>query len=280
MSRGRDVLIASIAVAAVAAFAAAAAAGVVQEDFAAYWVAGGIRRLGLDPYVNHAVAGTVPEALWDGSVFHHSRFLYPPLAAELFRPLAALPFRAAKIVNGLLNLSRPGAGDNEHAPVDLNAVITDVFSLLEHQFSVVLAHVGSGWKARSRDQSLDTPPDGIALIDLAVIAHRPVGHHCHRSLAGEEDGGRVPRRRHVGEPADVASDRLGVVLDHEHVETFGIHSSAHGFPPSLELGGRDRMVQPLRDHRAAPRTRLRSAPRSPASQACKFGSTTASVCSA
>ena len=45
-------------------------------------------------------------------------------------------FRAAKIVNGLLNLSRPGAGDNERAPVDLNAVITDVFSLLEHQFSV------------------------------------------------------------------------------------------------------------------------------------------------
>jgi two-component system, NtrC family, sensor kinase len=44
-------------------------------------------------------------------------------------------FRAAKIVNGLLNLSRPGAGDNERAPVDLNAVITDVFSLLEHQFS-------------------------------------------------------------------------------------------------------------------------------------------------
>jgi len=45
-------------------------------------------------------------------------------------------FRAAKIVNGLLNLSRPGAGDNERAPVDVNAVITDVFSLLEHQFGV------------------------------------------------------------------------------------------------------------------------------------------------
>ena len=43
-------------------------------------------------------------------------------------------FRAAKIVNGLLNLSRPGTGDNERTPVDLNAVITDVFSLLEHQF--------------------------------------------------------------------------------------------------------------------------------------------------
>jgi two-component system NtrC family sensor kinase len=45
-------------------------------------------------------------------------------------------FRAAKIVNGLLNLSRPGTASNERIEVDLNAVITDVFSLLEHQFEV------------------------------------------------------------------------------------------------------------------------------------------------
>ncbi|MCU1385837.1 MAG: zraS 2 [Acidobacteria bacterium] len=45
-------------------------------------------------------------------------------------------FRAAKIVNGLLNLSRPGTASNERTEVDLNAVITDVFSLLEHQFQV------------------------------------------------------------------------------------------------------------------------------------------------
>jgi len=45
-------------------------------------------------------------------------------------------FRAAKIVNGLLNLSRPGTASNERVEVDLNAVITDVFSLLEHQFEV------------------------------------------------------------------------------------------------------------------------------------------------
>jgi PAS domain S-box-containing protein len=45
-------------------------------------------------------------------------------------------FRAAKIVNGLLNLSRPGTASNERVDVDINAVITDVFSLLEHQFEV------------------------------------------------------------------------------------------------------------------------------------------------
>ena len=44
-------------------------------------------------------------------------------------------FRAAKIVNGLLNLSRQGsAASNEAAPVDVNTIVTDVLSLLEHQF--------------------------------------------------------------------------------------------------------------------------------------------------
>ncbi len=41
-------------------------------------------------------------------------------------------FRAAKIVNGLLNLARPAQVDS--GPVDINAVINDVLSLLEHQF--------------------------------------------------------------------------------------------------------------------------------------------------
>jgi signal transduction histidine kinase len=40
-------------------------------------------------------------------------------------------FRAAKIVNGLLNLARPA--QVETGPVDVNAVINDVLSLLEHQ---------------------------------------------------------------------------------------------------------------------------------------------------
>jgi two-component system, NtrC family, sensor kinase len=45
-------------------------------------------------------------------------------------------FRAAKIVNGLLTLSRPGTPGGDRAQVDLNVVVTDVFSLLEHQFAV------------------------------------------------------------------------------------------------------------------------------------------------
>ena len=44
-------------------------------------------------------------------------------------------FRAARIVNGLLNLSRPNAAEAaERSTVDLNEVIADVLTLLEHQF--------------------------------------------------------------------------------------------------------------------------------------------------
>ena len=45
-------------------------------------------------------------------------------------------FRAAKIVNGLLTLSRPGTPGGDRTHVDLNTIVTDVFSLLEHQFAV------------------------------------------------------------------------------------------------------------------------------------------------
>jgi signal transduction histidine kinase len=40
-------------------------------------------------------------------------------------------FRAAKIVNGLLNLARPAQVDS--GPCDVNTVVNDVLSLLEHQ---------------------------------------------------------------------------------------------------------------------------------------------------
>src|SRR5258708_28521658 len=45
-------------------------------------------------------------------------------------------FRAAKIVNGLLTLSRPGTTGAERTLVDLNGVLADVVSLLEHQFAI------------------------------------------------------------------------------------------------------------------------------------------------
>jgi alpha-1,2-mannosyltransferase len=102
MFPARKDTLASLAGVAALALVAAVAGWVVtaslQQDLAAYWVAGAARNAGLDPYVNHVGGAAAPE-LWDGvDLFAHSRFLYPPLAAELFRPLARLPYAAAKAV--------------------------------------------------------------------------------------------------------------------------------------------------------------------------------------
>src|SRR6185503_8126651 len=50
---------------------------------------------------------------------------------ELLEKIERQTFRAAKIVNNLLNLARPSGG--EAVPVDVNVIIGDVLSLLEHQ---------------------------------------------------------------------------------------------------------------------------------------------------
>jgi signal transduction histidine kinase len=51
---------------------------------------------------------------------------------QLLQKIEQQTFRAAKIVNSLLNLSRPAGG--EMRPLDLNTTIADVLALLEHQF--------------------------------------------------------------------------------------------------------------------------------------------------
>jgi len=58
---------------------------------------------------------------------------------RLLEKIERQTFRAAKIVNSLLHLSRPVQG--ETGPVDLHVVINDVLSLLEHQFRTASVQV-------------------------------------------------------------------------------------------------------------------------------------------
>jgi PAS domain S-box-containing protein len=55
---------------------------------------------------------------------------------RLLEKIERQTFRAAKIVNSLLNLSRPIPASGDAAAVDLNGVIVDVLSLLEHPFEI------------------------------------------------------------------------------------------------------------------------------------------------
>jgi signal transduction histidine kinase len=56
---------------------------------------------------------------------------------RLLQKIERQTFRAAKIVNGLLNLSRPApASGGDAGPVDINGIISDVLALLEHQLEL------------------------------------------------------------------------------------------------------------------------------------------------
>ena len=55
---------------------------------------------------------------------------------RLLEKIERQTFRAAKIVNGLLSLSRPAsAASSDRAVIDVNVVLADVLGLLEHQFA-------------------------------------------------------------------------------------------------------------------------------------------------
>ena len=66
---------------------------------------------------------------------------------RLLEKIERQTFRAARIVNGLLNLARPS---DAKGPLDLNAVINDVLSLLEHQLET--------GNVRIRRMLAETPP--------------------------------------------------------------------------------------------------------------------------
>ena len=56
---------------------------------------------------------------------------------RLLEKIERQTFRAAKIVNGLLTLARPASAiAGERGPIDVNVVVGDVLSLLEHQFEL------------------------------------------------------------------------------------------------------------------------------------------------
>jgi hypothetical protein len=86
-------------------------------DLSAFYTAGEALNHGLSPYRNyaarnhadHVVAGS-GHAIWDGvDLFQHSRFLYPPQVAVLFRPLAWLPYAGAKRLWMALSLAAVAA---------------------------------------------------------------------------------------------------------------------------------------------------------------------------
>jgi hypothetical protein len=71
-------------------------------DFSAYYTAGEAVNEGLSPYKN-LITHSPP--IWDGrAAYEHSRFLYPPLAANFFQVIAKMPYYYAKYLWMVLGL--------------------------------------------------------------------------------------------------------------------------------------------------------------------------------
>ena len=143
---------------------------------------------------------------------------------KLLEKIERQTFRAAKIVNGLLHLSRQGApGANERGPVDLNAVISDVLGLLEHQLESGQGQgaprAGDGQPCRRRRgaQASAGVPEHVpqrarrdAARRLAVDRHSP----------GRRPGDRRGRRHRVGHRQRAPRAHLRSVL-HDQVDWAG-----------------------------------------------------------
>lgn len=74
----------------------------LQMDYSALYHAGRSVNKGYSPYVNNIQANPV---IWDGIAYYkHSRFLYPPLAANFFQIYAIFPYSFAKFLWIFTNL--------------------------------------------------------------------------------------------------------------------------------------------------------------------------------
>ena len=159
----------------------------LQQDFAAYHTAARARARGLDPYVNHLASG----GPWDGvACYRHSRFLYPPLVADLFRPLAALPYPWAKtlftagsllgLVAALALVRAPALPMG--AALLIAAVWPPVFAALERgQLDLLLFPLlAAAWRWRDRPLIAGAAlaacalgkPFVLGLIPLLLVARR------------------------------------------------------------------------------------------------------------
>jgi len=124
----------------------------------------------------------------------------------LLKKIERQSFRAAKIVNGLLNLSRPVAAGNDPAEADLNAIILDVFALLEHQFEVARI------KVRRELAATPVPVRGIehqlqqVFLNLFLNARDAMPRGGWLSVTTQVSGGRA-----VAEIADTGS---GIPSEH------------------------------------------------------------------
>ena len=179
---------------------------------------------------------------------------------RLLEKIEQQTFRAAKIVNSLLNLARPSG--RETGPVDLAVVIADVLALLEHQFKLgkiqVRKELGTGIVVNGLEYKLQQ-----VFLNLFLNARdaMPKGGWLTVKLTGTPseavievaDTGMGIPAEHIGRIYDpfftTKSDGRGTGLGLS--VTYGIvqeHGGALTCESDVGMGTRFRLVLPKDDH--------------------------------
>jgi hypothetical protein len=139
------VLLSCLAAVRLAGFGLRFSTEALQMDFSSYFTAGESLNHAFSPYVN-----LLPEepGLWDGiDLFQHSRFLYPPLVATFFRPIALIPYAIAKFGWTMLTLLLTGVAMATAASLSKitlrfeSVMVIAIFTMLFHP---LLTHLERG----------------------------------------------------------------------------------------------------------------------------------------
>ena len=150
---------------------------------------------------------------------------------RLLEKIERQTFRAARIVNGLLTLSRPAAAaSGDRSRVDVNIVIGDVLALLEHQFEM--------HRVKVRRELSDTPVMVFGMehklqqvfLNLFLNAKDAMPRGGWLSVASRVDGERV-----IVEVADTGSGIPSEYLSRIYDPFFTTKAIGHGTGLGLSI---------------------------------------------
>jgi PAS domain S-box-containing protein len=179
---------------------------------------------------------------------------------HLLEKIEQQTFRAAKIVNSLLNLARPSGG--ETGPIDLNGTINDVLALLEHQFKLSRIQVRKELADRLMIRGMEYKLQQV-FLNLFLNARDAMPKGGWLSVSSAVDGAEAVVEvsdTGVGIPAEhiariydpfftTKSDGRGIGLGLS--VTYGIvqeHGGSLTCESDVSHGTRFRLVLPLLDH--------------------------------
>src|SRR5262245_21199243 len=128
-----------------------------------------------------------------------------------------------------------------------------------NKLRLVFVGIGDAREGRREDHLPDAAVCFIAAVDLATPAARTHVDHGHQVRGRKDDGAWIAvAQRRVGEPSDIATEPVVVVLHHQRIDLALRHGFADRGPAPFELAGGNGIEKPFIQHLASLLKRSRS----------------------